>query len=171
VAKRLCVLICLVGLIISCAGGQTSSDLRAKYPELRVYEVRPGILMSAEYSVDGQVCRMTLEKHHATSNGVDLDSVISPELTEQLLYEVAPVTERGKRLDAFAKWGYESTISGDLVVKEAKYENVSIEIAGTVSTCQSGDRVITVRWSKRTCAAPLANRSHTSENAGVERPN
>jgi hypothetical protein len=161
----------LVGQIISCADGQTSSDLRAKYPELRAYEIRPGILMSAEYAVDGQVCRLTLEKHHATSKGVDLDSVFSPELTEQLLDEVVPADERGKRLDAFGKWGYESTVSGDLVVKEAKYENVSIEIGGTVANCQSGDRVISVRWSKRTCAAPLIGQGHTTESAGGGRPN
>jgi hypothetical protein len=166
VLMRLGVLICVVGLSIICADAQTSSELGAKYPELRVYEIRPGVLMRAEYAVDGQVCRITLEKYHATSKGVDLDSVIPTELTEQLIDEVAPVTERGKRLDSFGKWGYESTISGDLLVKDATYENVSIEIAGTVSTCRSGDMVVTVRWRKRTCAA-VGPSSGATGTAGV----
>jgi hypothetical protein len=167
VLMRLGVLICFVGLNILCPSGQTSSELGAKYPELRAYEVRPGILMRAEYAVDGQVCRITLEKYHATSKGVDLDSVIPTELTEQLIDEVAPSTERGKRLDSFGKWGYESTISGNLLVKDASYENVSIEIAGTLSTCRSGDMVVTVRWRKRTCAAVGAS-SGATDSAGVQ---
>jgi hypothetical protein len=42
---------------------QTSADLGAKYPTVLAYEVGPGILMTAMYGEDGQVCRMTTCGH------------------------------------------------------------------------------------------------------------
>jgi hypothetical protein len=42
--------------------GQTSAELRAKFPQITSYKVRPDVLMTARFAADGQVCDMTLEK-------------------------------------------------------------------------------------------------------------
>jgi hypothetical protein len=146
--------LCLVGVVAAWADGQTSTDFSAKYPEFKAHEVRPGILMTEKYATDGQVCEVTLEKRHSTLKGVNLGSTIPSELTKQLVDEVIPPADRGKRVGPFSKWDYVTTISGSLITKEATYENVSIEIDGTLSSCEPGDVVVTVRWKRAACTQP-----------------
>jgi len=135
-------LLCLT--VVCSAWGQTASDLASKYSAVTAYEVRPGILMTARYAQDGQVCEMTLEKRHQTPGKVDLDSTIPHELVKELVEELVPVSERGKPANQFTKkWGYITSIFGSLAVSEAQFENVSIEIDGSVSGSSStGDEVV-----------------------------
>jgi len=143
--------LCVMIILAASALGQTFSDLVAKYPVVTAYEARPGILLTAKYDAAGQVCEAALEKRHLTARGVDLGSTIPNELTKQLVDEVIPVPQRGKRVGPFNKWDYVTTISGNLIKKEALYEKVAIEINGTLATSEPGDLVVTVRWKRSTC--------------------
>jgi hypothetical protein len=136
------------------ACGQTSGDLATKYPVVSAYEVRPGILMTAKYAEDGQACEITLEKRHQTPEKIDLGSTIPRERVKQLIDELVPASEKGQPTKRYLK-GAESTIGGGVVDTESEFENVSIQIVGSTSeSCDSGDEVVTIRWKKRTCAAP-----------------
>lgn len=144
-------------LVIASASGQTADDLASKYPVVSAYEVRPGILMTAKYAADGQACEITLEKRHETPKKIDLGSTIPRDQIKQLIDELVPPSERGNPTKRYLKGDSESTIGGGVVDTESDYENVSIKIIGTTSSsCDSGDEVVTIRWKKRTCAAPQA---------------
>jgi hypothetical protein len=144
----------LLVMFAACAWGQTAADISAKYPVVNAYEVRPGILMTTKYAEDGQVCEMVLEKRHKTVEKTDLGSTIPHEVVRQLLDELVPAVDRGKRTKRYLRGDSESTISGNIELTESEYENVSIEILGSLSPGASGDVVVTIDWKKRTCAAP-----------------
>ena len=143
---RPCLALLLTIFAASLAKGQTSENLAAKYPVIAAYQVRPGILMTARYSEDGQVCEMVLERRY-TPDQSDADSTISPKLEDQLIEELVPTTERGQ---AKSRWLGNSFVAGGVTHTERDFENVLIEIDGTVS---EGDKVVVIHWKKRACAA------------------
>jgi hypothetical protein len=152
------------------ANGQTSDNLAAKYPVIPAYKVRPGILMTAKYAGDGQVCEMVLERRY-TPDQTDADSTIPGKVEDQLIDELAPTVERGP---ATSRWLKNSYVAGGVTHTERDFENVLIEIDGTAS---AGDKVVVIHWKKRTCADAKANaadstkgNSHTSTVATVEPP-
>jgi hypothetical protein len=149
-----CLVVYLMAAFTSCTWGQIAADISAKYPVVNAYEVRPGILMTAKYTKEGQVCEMALEKRHKTSERIDLGSTISRELIRQLVDELVPMNERGKPTKQYLRNNSESTITGNVEVTESEFENVFIEIVGSVSPEASGDVVATIHWKKRTCEVP-----------------
>ena len=146
---RSCFALSLMVLTAVFANGQTSDNLAAKYPVVSAYKVRPGILMTAKYAEDGQVCEMVLQRHY-TSDQTDADSTIPAELEDQLVDELAPPVERGP---ATSRWLKNSYVAGGVTHTERDFENVLIEIDGTAS---AGDKVVVIHWKKRTCAVPKA---------------
>jgi hypothetical protein len=156
-----CLGLCLVVVFAASAWGQTAADISAKYPVVNAYEVRPGILMTTKYAGNGQVCEMVLEKRHKTVEKTDFGSTIPHELVRQLLDELVPTVDRGKTTKRYLRGDSESTISGNVEITESEYENVSIEILGSLSPGASGDMVVTIHWKKRTCAAPQATAAAT----------
>jgi len=147
-------------VITTCFWGQTAADISSKYPVVNAYEVRPGILLTTKFANDGQVCEMVLEKRHKTVEKIDFGSTIPRELVQQLLNELVPVAERGKTTRRYLRGDSESTITGNVEITESEYENVSIEILGSLSPGASGDVVVAIHWKKRTCAAPVENTKH-----------
>lgn len=130
------------------------NDKFSRYKSVEAYEVRPGILMLPQYTRDGQVCEITLEKNHYSNGTAYLDSTIPRETFIELADELVPQTERGKQTMNFGK-EYMSAYGGNGVVTFADYENVSIEISGLASPAASaGDIVAVIKWKKRTCATP-----------------
>src|SRR5208337_2172246 len=121
----------LMVLIAVFASGQTSDNLAGKYPAISAYQVRPGILMTAKYAGDGQVCQMVLERRY-TPDQTDADSTIPGKLEDQLIDELAPTTERGS--SASGRWLNNSFVAGGVTHRERDFENVLIEIDGTVSS-------------------------------------
>src|SRR5262249_46747483 len=95
-----CFAVFLMVLASVLASGQTSEDLAAKYQVVAAYQVRPGILMTANYAEDGQVCEMVLERRY-TPDQTDADSTIPGKLEDQLIDELAPAAERGS---ATSRW-------------------------------------------------------------------
>jgi uncharacterized protein (DUF433 family) len=142
---KVCFTLSLVALAAVSAIGQTSDNLAAKYPTVSAFQVRPGILMTAKYAEDGQVCQLVLERRY-TPDQSDAESSIPGKVEDQLLDELVPTVERGP---ATSRWLGNSYVAGGVTHTERDFENVLIEIDGTVL---SGDKILVIHWKKRTCA-------------------
>lgn len=130
------------------------NDRFSRYKSVEAYEVRSGILMMPRYTEDGQVCEITLEKHHYSNGTANVGSTIPRETFIELVDELVPQSQRGQQTMNFGK-EYMSAYGGNGVTTFAEYENVSVHIAGIASPRTSaGDIVAIVKWKKRTCAPP-----------------
>lgn len=124
----------------------------SRYKSIETYEIRPGILMMPKYAEDGQVCEITLEKHHYSDNTARLDSTIPHEVITQIADELAPASERGPLTMNTGK-EYLSAYGGNGITTFADYQNNSIRIFGIASPITSaGDIVAVIEWKNRTCA-------------------
>jgi hypothetical protein len=130
------------------------NDRFSRYKSIETYEIRPGILVMPRYAADGEVCEITMEKHHFDNGKADLNTTIPRETFIQLVDELAPPNERGRQTMDFGR-EYMSAYSGHSVTTFAEYENVSIDIVGKAShECGNGDIVAVIKWKKRTCGTP-----------------
>ena len=94
------VLLLLPGLT---AAAQTSADLEKKYgPPATFYEVRPGVLLAAKYSEDGQACEMVVERRRKADSGVTPESTLTDELVKELIDELVPAPGEGRRTSSTA---------------------------------------------------------------------
>lgn len=147
-------LLCLASTANS-TKAQTADELRTRYPIMTAYQVRPGIVMTAKFAPDGQVCEMTIERRHLTAKAIDLDNpLMSDELTNKILDELVPASERGKEPTGYAKWLSTDVLGppGDLMlITTNKYQNITVELDGISSKCASGTAVMTITWKKRPC--------------------
>ena len=136
-------------LLIVCAAAypQSRGDLRSKYgPPSEAYEVRPNVLMTVVFGVDGQACEMVIEARHTSKAGINGNDLIPLPIAEEILNEVAPVERR-------VKGGRAITFSGGCSsMTSYEYENVSIYRAE--QCLQGGGKAvlaITVKWKHRQC--------------------
>ena len=145
-------LICLACAVMSlCFLEGSQSGRFLKYRAIEAYEIRPGILMMPKYSDDGQVCEATIEKHHYSNEGANLDSSIRREVIIQIADELVPLNERGPLITDMGR-EYISAYSGNSVTTYADYKNVSIRIFGIASPVGSaGDIVAVIHWNNRKC--------------------
>jgi hypothetical protein len=136
---------------------QSASDLKAKYPAIAAYEIRPGIMLAPSYTSEGQVCEVVFERHTiniTTKTTVNLDSFLTKETVKELVDELAPPSVRGKELTGLDAWLGSVTIDGPFVVTRHSYENVLVEVDGiNRDPGSSGDLVVIIKWRKRVCAA------------------
>ena len=139
------------------SNGQSSDNLSARYAVVSAYQVRPGILMTAKYAEDGQVCEMVLQRHY-TPDQTDADSTIPAKLEAELIEELAPAVTRGP---AISRWLKNSFVAGGVTHTERDFENIQVEIDGTVS---AGDKIVVIHWKKRTCAATKVKPDTMSSN-------
>ena len=89
-------------LSVSSAFGQTPSDFEMKYGKpLMSYRVSENILMTPEYTTDGQVCLMRLYPRHFTGNTNHISpSLPFPEL-KTVLNQLVPIQTRGAKKEPF----------------------------------------------------------------------
>jgi hypothetical protein len=127
--------------------GQSSADLSAKYRQITSYELRPDVVMTPKYAVDGQVCEMVLEKRQKTDIGVVFGVSFSDKEVKSLVDELVPEAERGRDLTK----PLNTTVDGGFMTTEYNYENVHVRVYGITRPAPAGDRVITITWPKRTC--------------------
>jgi hypothetical protein len=113
------------------AVGQTASDFENKYGSQKYYEIRPKILMSAEYSENGQVCRVRFQPNRISekTNTIFLgqDSLDSEQLKEAF-DEIFPMEQRQGQLTS--KSG--SMISGGMFWGTLDYENIGVGLKGSL---------------------------------------
>jgi len=128
---------------------QTSSDLERKYGSpVKEYEMRPGILMTATYSDDGQVCKMYVERRHFSETGFDQRLYLSPEVIIELIDELVPTELRGGKTkgDGFSR------ITGQVSEQIYDYENVSITVLASAASSEcNGDAALIIKWKNRAC--------------------
>ena len=128
---------------------QTTADLDKKYGSpLKEYEVRPGILMTATYSDDGQVCKMYVERRHFSETSFDQRLYLPQQMVFELIDELVPPEVRGGKTkgDGFSR------ITGQLSDQLYDYENVSITVLASAASgdCNGGAALI-IKWKNRTC--------------------
>jgi len=116
------------------------------------YEVRPGVFMTPTVSAQGKVCRMNVERHHFHENVLDSDTVLSDELIQELIDELAPSAQRGKELTGIDAWFGSEDIIGSLTISRKSYENASVEIYGnTQQDGPSKNLILVIFWKNSGC--------------------
>lgn len=141
----------LIFFATALAQAQSAEGFGQKYPAATFYEVRPGVFMTATRGAEGQVCKMTVEKRRLNDTDLDGEALLSDELIQTLVYELAPEKQRGKELTDYNNWS-DSIIVSSLSISRTNYEHASIEVWGTVS--QSGhiqNCTLVIIWKKDGC--------------------
>lgn len=128
---------------------QSSSGFEAKYGvALKVYQLRPGVVMTANFAQDGQVCAMYIERRHNSESGIDMRIELEPELVTELIDELVPESERGGK---GKNYGLER-ITGAISESLYDYENVSIVLFGSADNDKcNGVSAIRIKWKNRSC--------------------
>jgi hypothetical protein len=128
---------------------QTTAHFEKKYGStVKEYEVRPGILMTATNSDDGQVCKMYVERRHFSETAFDQRLYLPQETIIELIDELVPIELRGSK----TKGDGLSRITGQLSDQIYDYENVSITVLASVASgdCNGGAALI-IKWKNRAC--------------------
>ena len=139
-------------LISASASAQSEVQLDQSYSKLKVYSVRPNISLTAKFAKDGQVRELVLEPRRYDEKKIVLLSNLREQETENVIEEVVPESERGKRREGggFSKW-LKSDISGGLITTNYRYENITIQFYGTIRKKDSDSMVAVVTFPQRPC--------------------
>jgi hypothetical protein len=162
--SRLCLSIFLTTMLSLQLYAQTSNELAAKYKKFAVYEVRPGIMMTASFGDNGQVCEMVLQQNRFSQRRADLGDTISPKLIDKLVDELVPAGERGAEIKDDPKQSFvNGFVSGNIYQVGYNYVNVSIyRLGGIFSACSPGEKLVIIRWKNGTC--PQSSRESRTAN-------
>ena len=86
--------ICLILPLAVVASAQSASELADKYPHHEIYEVQPGVQMTAKFASNGLVCYMEIEQAHFGKKGVDLRNGIDKSRLSGVIDQLVPLSER-----------------------------------------------------------------------------
>lgn len=111
-------------LFIAAAVGQTTADLAKKYHHYEVFEVEPGVQMTARFDPSGSVCEMQVEQTHFVKDVVDLRNGIDARKVFSIIDQLVPASERGTKLDT----SYECM---SVCQETHQYSNLAIMIVST----------------------------------------
>ena len=64
--------ICVTLPLAAVASAQTASELADRYAHHEVYDVQPGVQLTATFASNGLVCEMQIEQAHFGKDGADL---------------------------------------------------------------------------------------------------
>jgi hypothetical protein len=125
-----------------------------KYKAVEAYEVQPGILAFPNYTEEGLVCEIGIERNHYSPEIIQLDSGLSREEIEKTVDELAPAAVRGQKWDS--PLNGLMTITGRAMTTSIEYEQVTVQIYSAVigdskkkTTVENVAAVI--KWKKRKC--------------------
>jgi hypothetical protein len=130
---------------LATASAQTASELADKYSHHQVYDVQPGVQMTAKVAADGLVCEMRIEQAHFGKDGVDLHNGIDKEHINGLVDELVPHSERGEEDKADSSNGMVIG-TGQVIESVRSYSNVRVHVLTSHDTT-----VAYIRWRHRTC--------------------
>jgi hypothetical protein len=140
--NRLFIALCATISLMGAASAQTASDLAKKFPHHEVYEIEPGVQMTAKFASDGLACEMQIEQTHFVKDGMDLRNGVEKERIKDLIDQLVPSSERGEKdpTDSIIQgWG-----AG--ITEIDSYSNVTVEISSS-----HGTAVVSVKWRHRSC--------------------
>ena len=112
---------------LQAAFGQTSADLSTKYRQVVSYLLRPTVIMTPRFAVDGQVCEMAIERRQNTDTEIVIATSFSEEEVHELVDELAPEAERGRNLTRHLN-GF---VAGGSIITQYSYENLLVQVYGT----------------------------------------
>jgi hypothetical protein len=141
--SKLLIAICIALPLLANAFGQSASELASKYPHHEVYEVQPGVQMAARFAANGLVCEMQIEQAHFVKDGIDLRSGIDKDRLDDLLDQLVPASQRGKRDPS----GTMMNGAGNVDEKTDSYANVFVSVLSS----PHGASVVKVVWRHRKC--------------------
>ena len=154
--KQFLVAAILIALSPYYSVGQSRSSLASRYRRVDAYELRPGVLATAEFDKEGKVCGITVEKRHTSVSGIELGSTLPRPLVEELISELAPTALRGQPINPKLQKLGNSSIFGGMEERLDDYEHVSITVVGDVANdTDPGAKVLLVRWKRKACGASL----------------
>jgi len=148
------VLVFCVVVIATSVLAQTSNDLEQKYGRRdnhlvrRLgYKVRPGIIMTVSFARDEQVCEAVIEPQRVSESGIDDGRRMPAAVAEEIINEVVPVGQRGKRTGGLIFGNYTSWV-------REEYEYVSIMkllvgVGGPDKDLKMDG--VRIRWKQRQC--------------------
>ena len=150
---------------LQAAFGQTSADLSTKYRQVVSYLLRPTVIMTPRFAVDGQVCEMAIERRQNTDTEIVIATSFSEEEVHELVDELAPEAERGRNLTRHLN-GF---VAGGSIITQYSYENLLVQVYGTTRPEPTGNSVIVITWPKRTCSG--GQNSKTNETVDPKKRN
>jgi len=136
--------------------GKAGEGKFSKYRAVETYEIRPGILMMPNYSGDGQVCEIEIERRHSSPDGINFNSGLSSTEINEIANELAPANERGIKPAKLLEQGT-TNVTGNTMVTNEEYENISIRIYRTTFPSSDGRKTVIgeafakIIWKNRKC--------------------
>lgn len=135
-------------LIVIPTSAQTSNDLKAKYGEpQRIYEIRPGVLMTVTLNETGQACEMRIGRFAGTDSAVHLDVTFPSYLAKEIVDELVPESVRGAKVSRHSELSMRH-----IWARTEYYANVSITYWHRGSEeVDSNVIAIVLKWKNRNC--------------------
>jgi len=143
-----------VVLLVPSGLSQSATDLAQKFPHHEIYEVEPGVVMSAKFAANGLVCEMRVEQTHFNKDVVQLWDGLDMDRVNSLLDRLVPPSERGeKEQDEFSRL---IAVSGPTMTRTDRYANVVVEVMWGVETHKKSvttttGAVLEIKWRNRSC--------------------
>jgi len=134
--------ICVTLPLAAVASAQTASELADRYAHHEVYDVQPGVQLTATFASNGLVCEMQIEQAHFGKDGADLRNGIEKARVNGLIDQLVPPSERGEKnpVDNMTLG------TGQVLDNIDSYSNVIVHVLSSHGTI-----VVTVKWRYRTC--------------------
>jgi|SRR5208337_167513 len=145
---KLLVAICVTLPFLAAASAQTAAELANRYPHHEVYEVQPGVQMTAKFASNGLVCEMQIEQEHFLKDTVDMTYGIDKDRINGLIDQLVPPSERGKK-DSQPPSGT-MIATGQVMESFERYANVDVHVLSTISN-YTATSVAIVNWRYREC--------------------
>ena len=134
-------------------GRQAAAEFDTKYERITSYELRPGIVMTPEYTHEGQICQMVLERRQRTNSGFLLANTFTEKEVTQLVDMLVPKADRGNVVPVGLSQGKgpEVYVASGIARWVTTYENISVESVGIADPRPSGIMYATITWRNRSC--------------------
>ena len=133
---------------------QSFSDFERKYGkrsnhlvERLGFEVRPGIIMTASFAADEQVCEVWIEPKRVTESGIDVHKAMPAAVAREIVDELVPASLRNPPSRGITMGNYTS-------VNLTTYEKVSIRtvlIGVGRPAAELKIAEVLIRWKERQC--------------------
>jgi hypothetical protein len=151
--KSLIAVILMFGTIAH-FGRQAAAELDTRYQRITSYELRPGIVMTPEYTHEGQICQMVLERRQRTKSGFLLANTFTQKEVTELVEELVPKAERGNVVPIGLSQGKgpEVYVASGISRWVTTYENISVESVGIADPRPSGIMYAMITWRNRSCS-------------------
>jgi hypothetical protein len=132
----------------------SAQDRLGKYQKIVGYEVRPGVVVTPRYSVDGRLCEIGIERRGYSPEQIRLGWITNEEI-DSIVDELVPPEERGPRSKDFPFKS--ASFNGRTGRSVREYENVTIQILYSLKdplnkkSPTATDIVGWVKWKNRSC--------------------